>query len=317
MIKVFTLGFLIVSLFVGGYLLTIKNKNITNDTHLATSFRLGVVNTCRKTPGFIHTLSMKQPAIDSKQQDHQGGLVIRDMSNNRAWQDETWTKAGYLAGFDRDNKGNMYVAPLPYVSLSQNPPDLQNQIYKIDSSTAKMQLYLKMPSEEKPNNKNPFGTMGLFYDCDTNSLYVSSLAGSLPRKENGAIYQIDLSTNTVVSQFNTIDAIGIGVFNTLKGKRLYYGLARKPHIYSILLDEKGNFTESKRFEFSLSRLQGGDTTVAKKIQFSKKANKFYMTVKETEFGFRLLAENNPERKKYHFIYSIADDKWSYVEHSYE
>ncbi len=279
---------------------------------LPSAFKLGVVSGCRKVPQFIKRLNMRQPAIDSKQQDHNGGLLIRDMSNNSTWQDKSWTQSGYLAAFERDNKGNMYVAPLPYVSLILNPPEKQNQIYKIDTQSAKMNLFLKMPSTEVPNNKNPFGTMGLFYDCDTNSLYVTSVAGSLPKQEKGVIYQIDLTTNQVVSQLNNVDAIGVGVFNTLKGKKLYFGSARKPHIYSVYLDEKGHFVGKKNYELSLSEIQGGNTTVAKKFVFRRNNNKFIMTVKETEFGFRLLAENNPNKKKYHFEYNIADDKWTFL-----
>lgn len=289
-----------------------KQKKEQPPLKLPAQFSLGTVNNCRKIPQFISNLNMRQPAIDSKQQDHNGGLLIRDMSNNKIWQDGSWTKSGYLAAFERDNKGNMYVAPLPYVSLTLNPPEKQNQIYKIDTQSAKMDLFLKMPSKEVPNNRNPFGTMGLFYDCDTHSLYVSSVAGSLPQTEKGVIYQIDLNTNQVVSQLNNVDAIGIGVFNTLKGKKLYFGSARKPHIYSIYLDEKGHFIGNKKYELSLSEIQGGNTTTAKKFIFKRKNNKFIMTIKETEFGFRLLAENNPNKKKYHFRYSIADDLWTFL-----
>jgi hypothetical protein len=293
------------------FVFNIKQQN-QKPKNLPSQFKLGVVSGCRKIPQFIKRLNMRQPAIDSKQLDHNGGLLIRDMSNNATWQDKSWTKSGYLAAFERDDKGSMYVAPLPYVSLTLNPPEKQNQIYKIDTKSAKMNLFLKMPSPEVPNNKNPFGTMGLFYDCDTNSLYVTSVAGSLPKQEKGVIYQIDLTTNQVVSQLNNVDAIGVGVFNTLKGKKLYFGSARKPHIYSVYLDEKGHFVSNKKYELSLSEIQGGNTTVAKKFVFRRKNNKFIMTVKETEFGFRLLAENNPNKKKYHFEYSIADDKWAFL-----
>ncbi len=288
-----------------------QKKEAVISHKLPPQFKLGLVNECRKIPRFITQLNMQQPAIDSKQQSHAGGILIRDVATNRTWQHPSWQQSGYLAGFDRDKKGNLYVAPLPYVSLTDNPPQKQNQIYKIDANSAQMELFLKMPSGEIPDNKNPFGTMGLFYDCDTNSLYVSSLAGSKPRAEKGVIYQIDLASKKVVSQLAQTDAIGIGVFNTLKGKKLYFGSARSPHVYSVLLDENGHFIGKKHYEFSLSTIQGGDSTVVKKMIFSKQKGKFVMTLKETEFGFRLLAENNLNRKKYHFHYSLAADKWTF------
>ncbi|MBL4661796.1 MAG: hypothetical protein JKY19_15665 [Alcanivoracaceae bacterium] len=298
------------------YYFVTKDSSQTTDNSLQAHFKLGIVNNCRQIPTFIKALKMRQPAIDSKQQGHSGGLLIRDIANiNHIWQHQSWSQSGYIGAFDRDKKGHIYVAPSPYLSLQVNPPHLQNQLYLIDNDTAQMSLLMKLPSTDIPNNKNPFGSMGLFYDCDTNSLYVSSLAGSVPTQENGVIYQIDLSNNKVISQLEHTDAIGIGVFNTIKGKRLFFGSARKPHIYSIRLDEKGQFIGTKRYEISLSKIQGGDSTVAKKILFKKIANKYQMIIKETEFGFRLMAESNPNRKKYHFQYSISKDKWIFTQAS--
>ncbi|MBL4772777.1 MAG: hypothetical protein JKX98_04015 [Alcanivoracaceae bacterium] len=291
------------------------SEKLTEDI-LPTNFKFGIVNNCRGIPAFIKPLKMRQPAIDSKQQGHSGGLLIRDITNiNHIWQHQSWLQSGYIGAFDRDNKGNIYIAPLPYLSLKKNPPEQQNQIYLIDNNSAQMSLLMKLPSKEIPNNKNPFGVMGLFYDCETHSMYVSSIAGSVPKQEKGVIYQLDLTSNQVVSKLEHIDAIGLGVFNTLKGKRLYFGSARKPHIYSVKLDKEGHFKGSERYEMSLSEIQGGDTTVAKKILFKKVANKYHMIIKETEFGFRLMAESNPNRKKYHFQYSISKDKWDFIQAS--
>ncbi|HHL32685.1 MAG TPA: hypothetical protein ENJ41_08865 [Oceanospirillales bacterium] len=293
-----------------------KSHNTNAQSTLPAQFKLGLVNNCRQTAPFITQLHMQQPAIDSKQQGHQGGLLIRDLSNlKHSWQHSSWSLSGFIGGFDRDNKGNIYVTPLPYVSLQKNPPERQNQIYIIDHKTAQMSPFLELPSKYVPNSNNPFGSMALFYDCDTHSLYVSSVAGSLPKEENGIIYQIDLASKKVVSTLQHTDAIGLGVFNTLKGKKLYYGSARKPHLYSVLLDDKGHFIGQKQYQLSLSEIQGGDSTSVKKILFKKIGNKYHMLLKETEFGFRLLAESNPNRKKYDFVYGIADDKWTFLQAS--
>lgn len=310
MILLLLLGFAGLTYF---YFVIYSNKSKAPQT-LPANFKLGVINNCRKVPSFVHALNMQQPAIDSKQQGHEGGLLIRDIRNkNHTWKHKSWLQSGFIGAFDRDNKGNIYVTPLPYVSLLKNPPEKQNQIYLINNKSAQMSLYLKLPFELSPNNKNPFGVLGVFYDCETHSLYVSSVAGSLPKEEKGAIFQIDLNTNKIISTLKNTDAVGIGVFNTLKGKRLYYGSARKPYIYSVRLDENGNFDGPKRYELSLSEIQGGDTTVAKKFIFKKVQNKYQMIIKETEFGFRLMAENNLNRKKYHFQFSLSSDKWMFLQ----
>ncbi len=253
---------------------------------------------------------MRTPSLDSRQQDGAMGLQIRDFSQkDKTWQHKSWSMTGFIGTFERDKQGNVYVFPMPYVSLTKNPPKKQNQIYRIDSKTAEMSLFLKLSSENSANPRNPFGVMGLYYDCDTQSLYVSSLAGSKPMQEKGVIYQIDLKSKQIISKLENIDAIGIGVFNTSKGKRLYFGSARNSNLFSIVLDNKGSFSGKKRYELSLSQIKGGDSTVIKKITFKKQKNKYYMRLKEIEFGFRLLAENNPNKKKYIFVLDEASNKW--------
>lgn len=257
-------------------------------------------------------LKMRTPSLDSRQKNGVMGLQIRDISEkDKTWQHKSWKQSGYIGAFERDKKGDVYISPMPYVSLLKNPPALQNQIYIIDSSTAEMSLFMKLPWEDAPNSKNPFGTMGLYYDCDTQSLYVSSLAGSKPMQEKGTIFQIDIKTRKIISKLENVDAIGIGVFNTNKGKKLYFGSARNSSLFSISLDDKGHFLGEKKYELSLSQLKGGDSTIIKKITFTKKQSKFYMTLKDIEFGFRLLAENNPRKRKYHFQWDKSVNEWNF------
>jgi len=285
-----------------------KNQQATSIK--PSSLKLSLTNECRAVPKFIAPLKMRTPSIDSKQADGSMGLQIRDMSQkNKVWKHKSWNKTGYIGAFDRDRQGNIFVAPMPYVSLSKNPPKLQNQIYVIDSKTAEMTLFMQLPTDNPPNSKNPFGAMGLYYDCDTDSLYVSSLAGSEPMQEKGVIYQIDVKTKKIISTLKNTDAIGLGVFNTGKGKRLYFGSARSSGLYSVPLDTQGRFTPKKRYELALSQIKGGDTTIINKIKFIKNKNKLFMVLKEFEFGFRLVAENKPFKKKYNFAWDKKNSKW--------
>ncbi len=295
---------------------TSNTANTANTTTAVTSTAktinhpLGNTGNCRKVPTFIRGLGMRAPALDSTQTDERAGLKIRDYSQkDKTWQHPSWQKSGYIGAFERDDKGNIYVNPLPYVSLKDNPPEIQNRLYSIDAKSAEMRLFMTLPSMEKPNAKNPFGVMGLYFDCDTKSLYVSSVAGSTPRQEKGVIFQIDPATKEILSKLENIDTVGLGVFNTSNGKRLYFGSARDSSLYSIGLDQKGAFKNDKRYEFSLSQLEGGDTTIIKKIKFKKRDEKLTMTLQEMEFGYRLLAENRAFQKKYHFEFNESENKW--------
>ncbi len=277
------------------------------------NFPTGVVDTCRAYPAFMAKTGLgRQTAIDSRQRGFTG-LRLQDMQTGKTWQHESWDDAGHVGAFERDRQGNIYIAPAPEVSLLENPPELQNRIYKIDSKTAEMQLFMKLPWASPPSSSNPFGVLGLAYDCNTDSLYVSSVAGSGMKQELGRIYQIDVQKKKIVSQLDSVDAIGVSVFNTKKDKRLYYGSARSSNIFSVGLDANGSFYKTEpRYEFSLATLQGGNSTIAKKIRIKEKAQGIYtMTVKEMEFGFRLPAENNPFTNKYIFKYE-SDDSWKFL-----
>jgi hypothetical protein len=273
-----------------------------NKTVVTTNFPTGVVNQCRQLPGFMHTTGLgAQVAIDTRQEGYMGIRLVN--AQGKHWQHPSWDDAGHVGAFDRDNKGNIYVAPSPDVSLEDNPPELQNRLYVIDAKTAEMHLFMELPADSLPSTENPFGTMGMAFDCNTNSLYVSTLAGSTRQAINGKIFQIDPISKQIKSTLDVVDAIGVGVFNDKEQKRLYYGEARSSNVFSVLLDGKGGFIDDRRYEFSLATLKGGNTTSARKIQFKKRGdNAYWMIVKEMEFGFRLPAENNPYKNQYIFEY---------------
>ena len=275
-------------------------------------FTPGVVDSCRAYPQFLNKTGLGMPiAFDSRQQGYMG-LRLLQTTTGQSWADPTWDDAGHIGAFTRDKAGNVYVAPVPDVNLHDNPPALQNRIYKIDTQTGKMQLWLELPAAKLPTANNPFGVMGLFYDCDTNNLYASSVAGSEPTQILGRLYRIDLNTQKIVDQIEQVDAIGLGVFNDINNKQLYFGSARSSDIYSLILDKEGNFTQKVKHEFALALLPNGNSTSARKFIFTQNKNgQFELTIKETEFGFRLTAENNPIRRTYHFKYNANNNQWQY------
>jgi hypothetical protein len=151
--------------------------------------------------------------------------------------------------------------------------------------------------------------MGLHFDCDNRYLYVTSIAGSTMREALGSIFQVDIQNKKVISRFEDVDAIGLSTYNTIKGKRLFYGDARKPEIYSIGLDDEGKFTGSARFEFSLLEQPGGADDRAHRIRFIKDV----MEVKANEFTFTLAAASDPHRNIYRFRYDEVADSWIFLD----
>ncbi|EIJ36024.1 hypothetical protein [Thiothrix nivea] len=276
------------------------------------NFQPGIANACQAMPPFIAKTGIGAPvAIDTLQRGYTG-LRLLNPQAGKTWQHPSWDDAGHVGAFARDGAGNIYIAPTPEVSLAENPPALQNRIYRVDAQTGEMALWLELPAVAPPSPANPFGTMGLFYDCDTDSLYASSLAGSTPRQANGRIYRIRVADKTVADQMDNTDAIGVGVFNGVKHKRLYFGAARSSDVYSVALDANGDFTDDMRHEFALATLPDGNTTSVRRFEFANRQGQYVMQAKELEFGFRLPAENNPHKRVYLFTYQAGQDSWQFA-----
>ncbi|MGV6810480.1 MAG: hypothetical protein ACWA5U_11470 [bacterium] len=281
-------------------------KSPAPDPLVAGQFPMGVTDQCRTLPTFIQQTGLgSHVAIDSRQEGFTGLRLIN--AQGKTWQHPSWDDAGHVGAFERDQHGHIYVAPAPDVSLKDNPPELQNRLYRVNAQTGEMQLFMALPAEHLPSVSNPFAVMGMAFDCQTGSLYVSSIAGSSPTTIRGQILQINVADKTIRSTLNAVDAIGIGTFNDREQKRLYYGEARSSNIYSVPLTAQGQLMPQKRYEFSLATLKGGNTTSARKIRFQQKRADpnqplYWMIIKEMEFGFRLPAENNPFKQRYIFAY---------------
>jgi len=149
--------------------------------------------------------------------------------------------------------------------------------------------------------------MGVHFDCDNSFLYVSTVAGSSIKEEVGNIFQVDISGKKIIDSLENTDAIGLATFNTVEGKRLYFGLARKSEVHSVRLDKNGKFSGKSRFEFSLLDQPGGADDKAHKITFKDSR----MEVKANEFTYTLAAASDPEFNIYSFKYNRKTDKWDF------
>ncbi len=189
-----------------------------------------------------------------------------------------------------------------------NPLARANFIYRIDGTTGKMSALLDLPTAAAPTLENPYGIMALAYDCDTNSLYASSVFGSTRLTQAGRLYRIDLDTSTIGSILDGIDAFGLAVFNSSQGKRLYWGSARTGAIDSVSLDAQGNFVGSIRNELLLSDLGYHGDERARDIRFTQDT----MQVKTVQFDFNLIASTETRQTALEYHYDAAQDTWQLV-----
>jgi hypothetical protein len=266
---------------------------------------VGIVTGCTKSPAFVSKLGFTNQAALSTSERKQKGLAIIEQGK-QPYSHESWKIAGNLAPIQLDQDGDVFVAPAPMINVLDNPFAEQNTIHKVDSNTQEMKPFAKLPITVNATEQNPYGILGLGYDCETSSLYASSVAGSTRILEAGKIYQIDSANGNVKSVLENVDAFGIGVFNSAKGKRLYYGLARNPEVWSIGLGDDGGFLSDAKREISLESAGTRGDDKARKIRFTSQNE---MNVSGIEFNFNLIAPTEKQETVYRFRYDPSNDSW--------
>jgi hypothetical protein len=268
---------------------------------------------CRRGPRFTAAMGFSQQASIGTAIQGVKGLAIVDPAGDNGqgslYQHPTWDDAGYLGAWTYDRRGNVYVAPAPLVSLIENPPEQQNKIYKVDSDSQVMAEWADLPAALPPSGANPYGVVGLAYDCDTELLYAASLAGSTAGQEVGRIFSVDLATGQVLNTLEGIDAMGVGVFNGAQGHRLYYGLTRRPEVWSIALDEQGRFVGEPRFELSLADLPTEGRQTVRRMRFGSGADATFYLV---NFNYTLQVAGERQETILKFAYDPFSDTWSAV-----
>lgn len=237
------------------------------------------------------------------------GLVLLDPARGgKGFQhpNGTWDDAGWLGPVVSDGEGNIYAGPVPRTSLVDNPPAGANTLWVLQSATGVFTSYLTLEGAAPPSERNPFGVMGLSFDCDTNQLYVSSVAGSGPTSELGRLSRISVKDKAAVTVKEGVDALGLAVVKVDGQKRLLYGLARVGEVWSVALDEAGNAVGEPRQEFALGNLGGEDDRVLR-IDVDKDENA--LRILTVPFAFTLQARSASLQQGY-LARPSADGTWA-------
>lgn len=310
-------GLLLVIGFGSGWWLIGRTASSESNAVPASAGSIGGVTGCRELPRFSERLGYKDRLGISTSERNYVGLVIFDgripitapVSERDLHQEPSWSEAGTLGPFVLDRQGHIYTAPVPRTAVSDNPPDVQNTIYRVDSDTAVMQPYLTLPDAPPTSAQNPFGILGIAYDCDSDALYVSTVAGSTLSAEKGQIVRIDLDTGTVSPQVVGVDAIGLAVFRGVQGKRLYFGLARESALASVALDAEGHAVGEIRTELNLAdHARGMGEPKARRISFDRET----MTLYIVPFNFNLRAVSEQQQVIVRYRYDPQHDGWMVV-----
>lgn len=267
---------------------------------------------CRATPPFTKNqgFDYKRSGFSTSERKTMGLNYVEfaqtPEQKNRTYQHESWRSAGWLGPMVISEKGEIWVAPVPVINLIDNPPEKQTYLYKIDPQTAEMKFVLDLPKPNAPSVENPYGILGMAYDCDNGIIYISSVSGSDRDNERGRIFAVRSSDLRIVAQLDGIDAMGLGVGYVAGEKKLYIGSARNGNILAINLAKDGNFVGNPQTVLSLNDLGPRGDDRARKIRFAPDGT---LTIIGIEFYFNLIAPTEKQETNYLFKYNPAQQKW--------
>lgn len=255
------------------------------------------IDNCARPPKFAVARGITTPILSTSDRIRSGISLYNskpDGSVGEPFQFPSWTSAGRLGAFVVNELGDVFVIPVPNVNTLENPAEHQNWLYKIDSNSAELKVFAKLPVKKQPNQQNPYGLLGLAYDCERKLLYISSVSGSGPNEELGQVFVVSAANGTLLDTLPDIDVIGLGIASEGSKRWLYLGKARSSEIVRTALTASGAF-ENKSVE-QVVRIDLFDKLRARKIRAAEQG----LTISTTEFYFNLIAQTEFEQPTLHY-----------------
>ncbi len=254
----------------------------------------------------------KQLALSTNEHNVKGLALVqyrkneKDTTKYKIWQHPSWIKLGYMGSITSSRNGTAYTAPIPFVNTLEADINNLNKIYKVDDKTGELKPFIDFPKIEKGTSTMPFAVLGIFYDDHANILYASNVTGSTAKEENGVIYAIDVKSKKIIDVYKATDAFGLAVIGFTGEKKLYFGSARKPDIYSLELSKTGQFIGKAKLEFSLSNLGPRGNDKARRIRIDKDGTLYVFGL---DFSYNLAAQTEKPETVYAFVYDENEKKW--------
>jgi hypothetical protein len=283
------------------------------------------IKPCQKEPDFIKTLGYDPlwTALSTSEKKLVGIALIEfdqveglkaptpTTPKKSIYQADSWKSFGYLSSIAFDINGNAYTIPTPLISMLYNPSEKLNTIYQLNAYTGVLAEWFNLPYAAKINTNNPYGLLGITYDCTANLLIASTVAGSDRYQQKGILYLIDVSTKKIIDTLNKKDAIAVAVaFDENKQKRLYFGSARNGDIFSIPINNQGKLIKSKsRKELSLEGFGPRGDDKARKIKMIDGA----LIINGVAFNYNLQASSEKPETVYTFKWNQQNKKWDLVD----
>jgi len=245
---------------------------------------------CARHPNFLNKLKIPQPiAIDLSQQQHKGLAFLYGQRLQEAVHLKTWEKFDHFSTYVLDPKGDMYLSPMPYISIKERTFEFQKSIYKLDTNSGKLSAWMTL-DEVKAGSNNPYGIIALAYDCDDHTLWASAIDETDYRTNRGVIYHIDIASKKILKRIEGVDALSLKLVKSTQGKQLLFGGARENILYGL---ETKTLKITKLFEFPNAH---------EHIRKIKVRGENLLELQTIPFSYSLIAQTSGGNdRKYYFL----------------
>jgi hypothetical protein len=259
---------------------------------------------CARSPRFLKQKGIPQPVlIDLSQKEYTGIALLYGHGFKQALHPKSWERFEHLGTYAVDKKGNIFLAPMPFISISPSTFSYQQNIYRLDSDTGALSVWMHL-SDIHPGANNPFGIISLVYDCDDHTLWVSAIDKSDYQTQKGRIYHIDIASKSILDTYEGFDALTLSLLHTQKGKYLLAGSARDNGVYAFALS-KGHIEKPVQL-FTLP-----DTNLH--VRKIKHKGKNLLELQAIPFTYTLIVQTDTEDRTYYLAHkNDTNTTWNFL-----
>ena len=256
----------------------------------------GVHKMCARPPQFLKGLKIPQPVmIDLSQMRYKGIALHYGKQFTQTLHPKQWEQYEHFSTYTLDNKGNLYLVPMPFISIHPTTFNLQKNIYKLDTKTGKLSIFMHF-EDVHPLVHNPYGINAIAYDCDDHTLWVAAIDESDYSTQKGVIYHVNPKTKEIIQKVEGIDVLSMHIVKSNKGKFLLVGSARDNGLYAYsMVNGKLEGLPKKLLQLPLANEH------IRKIKVTKTNS---LELQSIPFSYTLIAQT---AKKDRIIYDVSWD----------
>jgi hypothetical protein len=257
---------------------------------------------CARPPLFLKKIHIPQPVvIDLSQKVYKGIAFHYGKDFSKVLHPKIWEQYEHFSTYTVDVEGNIFLIPTPFISIKPTTFNLQKNIYKLDSKTGKLSIFMHF-DDLLPSSQNPYGLNAVTYDCENRILWAAAIDKSNYQSEKGRIYAVDVKQKEVLSQIENVDALSMSMIKTNKGKFLLVGSARDNGLYAYKISaKKKKYKRIKILELPLANER------IRKIKI-KAAN--LLELQSVPFSYSLIAQSSKEERTFYTAkWDILKNRW--------